>query len=122
MIYDTVIVYLRNSSSPFAKIDSSKKNYTDRTGQEFTFSNAQNNIPYYVEVKHRNALETWSADPVSFISDNVSLLFQLMLFTLMGTMKYRLMILRTMFFAFYSGDVNQDGTIDASGISKRHRQ
>ena len=118
MIYDTVTVYLRNAVSPFAKIDSSKKEmYGPGTGQNFTFLNAQNNIPYYVEVKHRNALETWSADPVTFISDNASIAFSVDAIYAYGNNEIQVDASPYNVFAFYSGDVNQDGTIDASDLS-----
>ena len=118
MIYDTVTVYLRNSTFPFAKIDSSKKEmYGPGTGQEFTFPNAQNNIPYYVEVKHRNALETWSADPVTFVSDNASIAFSVDAIYAFGNNEIQVDNDPYNVFAFYSGDINQDGTIDASDLS-----
>ncbi len=118
MIYDTVTVYLRTATSPFAKIDSSKKEmYGPGTGQNFTFLNAQNNIPYYVEVKHRNALETWSANPVIFISDNASIAFSVDAIYAYGNNEIQVDASPYNVFAFYSGDVNQDGTIDASDLS-----
>jgi len=118
MIYDTVTVYLRNSVSPFAKIDSSRKElYGPGTGQNFTFNNAQNNIPYYIEVKHRNALETWSADPVIFISDNASIAFSVDDIYAYGNNQIQVDTDPYDVFAFYSGDVNQDGTIDASDLA-----
>ena len=118
MIYDTVTVYLRNSVSPFAKVDSSRKElYGPGTGQEFTFNNAQNNVPYYVEVKHRNALETWSADPVTFISDNASIAFSVDDIYAYGNNQILVDADPYDVFAFYSGDVNQDGTIDASDLA-----
>lgn len=118
MIYDTVSVYLRNSTSPFAKVDSSRKElYGPGTGQEFLFNNAQNGTPYYVEVKHRNALETWSADPVTFVSDAASIAFSVDAIYAFGNNEIQVDVSPYNVFAFYSGDVNQDGTIDATDIS-----
>ena len=117
MIYDTVIVYLRNAVSPFAKIDSSKKQmFGPGTGQEFSFNNAQNNIPYYIEVKHRNALETWSADPVTFVSDNASIAFSVDAVYAYGNNEIQVDADPYNVFAFYSGDVNHDGTIDLTDV------
>ena len=117
MIYDTVTVYLRNSVSPFAKIDSSKKElYGPGTGQEFLFNNVQNNTPYYVEVKHRNALETWSADPVTFISDAASIAFSVDAIYAYGNNQIQVDNDPYNVFAFYSGDVNQDGSIDLTDV------
>ena len=115
MLYDTVTVYLRNAYSPFAKADSSKKLlYGPGTGQEFTFINAQNNVPYYIEVKHRNALETWSADPVTFIGNNASIAFSVDDIYAYGNNEIQVDNDPYNVFAFYSGDVNQDGVIDGT--------
>ncbi|MBK7253150.1 MAG: FG-GAP repeat protein [Ignavibacteria bacterium] len=65
-IPDTIKVYLRNSTSPFARVDSSKNILLGPgTGQYFLFRNVQNDRPYYIEVTHRNALSTWSANLIS---------------------------------------------------------
>jgi len=113
MIFDTVTVYLRNSTSPYARVDSSRKElYGPGTGQYFTFNNAQNSTPYYVEVRHRNALETWSAVPVTFVSDAASIAFSVDAFYAYGNNQIQIDSDPYNVFAFYSGDVNQDGTID----------
>jgi hypothetical protein len=118
MIYDTVTVYLRNAVTPFARIDSSKKElYGPGTGQEFSFSNAQNGTPYYVEVRHRNALETWSSDPVTFVNDAASIAFSVDAIYAYGNNEIQVDNSPYNIFAFYSGDVNQDGTIDATDVS-----
>ena len=117
MIYDTVTVYLRNAVSPFAKIDSSKKElYGPGTGQEFSFNNAQNNVPYYIEVNHRNTLETWSADPVTFTGDAASIAFSVDAVYAYGNNQIQIDNDPYNVFAFYSGDVNQDGTIDLTDV------
>ncbi len=118
MTYDTVAVYLRNSVSPFQRIDSSKKElYGPGTGQDFTFLNAANNVPYYVEVKHRNALETWSADPVTFTANAASIAFSVDDIYAYGNNEIQVDTSPYNVFAFYSGDVDQDGTIDATDLS-----
>jgi len=117
MIYDTVTVHIRNAVSPFAKVDSSKKElYGPGTGQYFSFNNAQNGTPYYVELKHRNALETWSADPVTFVSDEASIAFSVDDSYAYGNNQLQVDNDPYNVFAFYSGDVNQDGTIDLTDI------
>ncbi len=118
MTYDTVTVYLRNAASPFQRIDSSKMElYGPGTGQAFTFLNVSNNVPYYVEVKHRNAIETWSADPVTFINNNASIAFSVDAIYAYGGNQIQVDSDPYNVFAFYSGDVNQDGTIDATDVS-----
>ncbi len=117
-IPDTIKVYLRNSTSPYARVDSSKNILLGPgTGQYFLFRNAQNGIPYYIEVTHRNALSTWSATPVSFVNSDASIAFSVDANYAYGNNQIQVDNSPYNVFAFYSGDVNQDGTIDASDLS-----
>jgi len=72
--------------------------------------------PYYIEVKHRNALETWSSDPVTFVSDAASLAFSVEDTYAYGNNQLQVDNDPYNVFAFYSGDVNQDGTIDLTDV------
>ena len=115
---DSVRVYLRNSSAPYAIIDSSLNILLGPgTGQNFIFKNVQNGIPYFVVVKHRNALETWSASPVTFVNREASIAFSVDAIYAYGNNEIQVDSSPYNVFAFYSGDVNQDGTIDATDIS-----
>ena len=59
MIKDTVTVLLKNTSSPFATVDSAKI-FLDSLGNgTVKFLNAPTGS-YYIALKHRNHLETWS--------------------------------------------------------------
>jgi hypothetical protein len=70
---------------------------------------------YYIVIKHRNSIETWSAMPVSF-SQTDTLLFD---FTLSASQAYmnNLQSVSGGFFAIFGGDVNQDGIVDGSDMS-----
>ncbi|MBX7041523.1 MAG: FG-GAP-like repeat-containing protein [Ignavibacteria bacterium] len=115
---DTITVYLRNYASPFARVDSSKNILLGPgTGQQFLFRNVRNSIPYYVEVTHRNALSTWSATPVTFVNSDASIAFSVDAIYAYGNNEIQVDTSPYNVFAFYSGDVNQDGTIDATDIS-----
>ncbi len=117
-IPDTIKVYLRNSTSPYARVDSSKNILLGPgTGQQFLFRNVQNGIPYYVEVTHRNALATWSATPVSFVNSDASIAFSVDAIYAYGNNEIQVDNSPYNVFAFYSGDVNQDGTVDATDVS-----
>ncbi|MBK8553254.1 MAG: hypothetical protein IPL53_20210 [Ignavibacteria bacterium] len=63
---DTVRAYFRSKSAPYAIVDSAKSviDSTIFIGN-FTFSSAVTDT-YYVHIKHRNSLETWSKNPVSY--------------------------------------------------------
>lgn len=113
---DTVNVYLRKNTAPYIPVDSARIKvngspyfYDMLFGKALTGS-------YYVVVRHRNSLETWSDVPVNysrgstffknFIDPNASY----------GN-NMPLMIQTETWRGLYSGDVNQDGTIDASDVS-----
>jgi hypothetical protein len=72
---------------------------------------------YYVALKHRNHLETWSASPITFGATNS------MNFTNSASAAYSdgvnapLKSVAGGKFALYAGDVNQDGTIDLFDLS-----
>ncbi len=112
---DTVRAYLRNITTPFAVIDSAKSvidsvNYTGN----FLFSNAPTGT-YYIQLKHRNALETWSksgGQPYTLgsaliydFTDNITKAFG----SNMAPVGAK--------FGLFSGDVTQDGTVDATDVS-----
>src|ERR1035437_583023 len=65
MIPDSVTVELHSAVSPYALVSSSKGllNASGRGG--FNFSGGIRGIAYYLVVKSRNSIETWSATPVS---------------------------------------------------------
>jgi len=117
MIKDTVTVYLRNSSSPFAIIDSSK-NKTDSTGKTtLIFWNALSGSSKYIIIKHRNSIETWSATGQS-ISDSVTNYnFSTALSQAYGNNMIQVDN-SPVRFAVFSGDVNQDGFVNLTDITK----
>ena len=116
-VADTIKVYLRNSTSPFARVDSSKNILLGpQTGQNYLFRNVQNGIPYYIEVTHRNALTTWSADPVTFVNSDASIAYSVNSIYAYGNNEIQVDNNPYDVFAFYSGDVNQNGYIDLTDV------
>ncbi|WP_337873175.1 sialidase family protein [Ignavibacterium sp.] len=110
---DTITVELRTSSAPYSLI-SQIKTIPDNTGNSvLQFSNAAENTPYYVVVKHRNSIETWSASPIQFNSG-----FANYDFTTAQSKAYgnNLKLVNGKW-CIYSGDVNQDGFINSSDVS-----
>ncbi|NVO18930.1 MAG: PKD domain-containing protein [Bacteroidetes bacterium] len=85
----------------------------------FTNGSVVSNVPgnynssYYLVVKHRNSMETWSATPVSF--SNSAIHFD---FTSAQDMAFgnNLKFLGG-YYAIFAGDANQDGIIDGSDMS-----
>ncbi len=115
-ISDTITVELRNSTSPFAVVDIAKTVLSSNGSAAIKFSNAVGGN-YYFAVKHRNTIETWSKTPF--------------LFSLSNPLNYNLSVLNSQAYGsnqiqidtsparygIYSGDVNQDGTIDLTDMS-----
>ena len=64
MEVDTITVELHSASSPFSMIESSKGILKVDGTCSITYSPDRFGLPYYIVLKHRNALETWSKQPV----------------------------------------------------------
>lgn len=114
IIQDTVRIYLRNSSTPFAVVDSSKVFLTTAGTGIFNFYSPPLNLtPYYIQLKHRNSIETWSKSPISFVNSVFTYNF-----TSLNTQAYGNNLIQVdnspVGYAIYSGDVNQDASIDAT--------
>lgn len=113
MVKDTVSVYFRNSSSPYSLADSSKRILDSLGKTTMIFWNLVSGSSYYLIVKHKNSIETWSANPVSYtptlvgynFSDNQTKAYGNNL-KLKGT-KY----------CIYGGDVDRDGSVDVSDMT-----
>ncbi|HNF71597.1 MAG TPA: serine hydrolase [Chitinophagaceae bacterium] len=103
---DTLLVELHQSMAPFTLVGSAKAIWS--TNGMATVSFPFTGI-YYLAVKHRNGLQTWSAVPVTLGS--TSLLYD---FSTSATMAYgnNQMHLGNGVYGFYSGDVQQDENID----------
>jgi hypothetical protein len=115
-IADQVTVELHEATSPFAAA--------------YTFNNVNlstngtlsiGTIPaaitgsYYVVIKHRNSIETWSSVPVSF-SGAGPVNYD---FTIAASQAYgsNLLLMGTAW-VIYGGDVSQDGGIDTSDMTE----
>jgi hypothetical protein len=109
MVQDTATVYLRNSTSPYAIVDSEKGIFDAFGNLTVCFDNAAAGT-YYIVVKHRNSIETWSATPQVF--NPFSNYYD---FTSSAASAYGSnLVLKSGVYCIYSGDVNQDGTVDGT--------
>jgi hypothetical protein len=112
MVPDTATLELHNSTSPYLPVESQKSLLNSSGSGTFTFSNALNGTPYFLVLKHRNGLETWSAAPMSFTSGALSYNM-----TTDQTQAYgNNLIQKGTKWCIYSGDVNQDGLVDLSDL------
>lgn len=115
MISDTMKVYLRNTSVPFNLIDSSKSKLDSAGTGKFNFSGITNGINYYIILKHRNSIETWSSVGISFISDTLSYNFSTSSSKAYGN-NLKSVDAVPVRFAIYSGDSNQDGSVNLTDV------
>ena len=110
---DTVTIELRSALSPYSLVDEAKI-VLDNNGQATPkFYNADNGVPYYLVVKHRNAVETWSAVTQTFSAGNLSYDF-----TTGSNKAYgnNLKLIGTKW-CIYTGDVNQDGFVETADLN-----
>ncbi|MDQ3022342.1 MAG: choice-of-anchor J domain-containing protein [Bacteroidota bacterium] len=107
---DTIIVLLREITSPFEIADGDKKVLNANGISTLSFSKIVIGKNYYVVVKHRNSLETWSKFGLFIASSNVSYDFTTGLSKAFGDN----MTTVNGEASIYAGDVNQDGVVDLS--------
>ena len=112
---DSVTVFLKNIFFPYSTIDSSKALLNSSGSGTFKFLKISNDELFYMAVKHRNSIETWTT---YMAFHNNAFNFD---FTVQQNRAYGLNMIKVDSgpdkFAFYSGDVNQDGFIDLADIN-----
>jgi hypothetical protein len=112
MVSDIVKAELHNSTTPYGMVDSVSQVLSTAGAGTFTFSTASNGTPYYIVLKHRNAVETWSASTVTFTSGAASYDF-----TTAQTQAYGSnLVLNGTKWCVYNGDENHDGAVDGSDM------
>jgi hypothetical protein len=112
-IQDTVKVYLAQSASPYTLKDSAKIIPATDGTMSAIFTKA-NNGNYYLVIKHRNHLETWSMLPQAFAT-SIPVIYD---FTTDSSKAYGFNMKKVgTFWALFVGDPNQDGSIDGIDIS-----
>ncbi|MBV6479982.1 MAG: Ycf48-like protein [Ignavibacteria bacterium] len=109
-VTDTVKCHLRNESSPYAEVASSTKVLNNTGSGTFTFIGVPSGN-YYLEITHRNSIETWSANP--------------QIITVGGTHNYNFtsaasqaygnnQIFKINRYCIFSGNANQDEVVDGT--------
>lgn len=115
---DTVTVELHSTSAPFTIVDQAKIFLSSTGVGSARFYNAVNGVPYYIVLKHRNSIETWSAVPQSFSSN--TMIYD---FTTGQNKAYgnNLKLIGTKW-CIYGGDINQDGFVNATDLNSIYTQ
>ena len=115
MVSDTVKVFLRNKFSPYAVVDSTASVLNSSGSGTFTFSNPINGLNYYIVLKHRNSIETWSSSGNSFASNSLTYNFSTANTQAYGN-NMKSVDASPVRYAIYSGDINQDGFVNLTDV------
>ena len=114
-INDTVRAYLRQSTMPYNVVDSSKTVIDSLTLSGLCFFNNAPSGNYYLQVKHRNGLETWSSSGGNTFSRGPLNNYD---FTTASSKAYgNNQKLKGGIYCIYSGDADQNGAINADDNS-----
>jgi hypothetical protein len=116
MLSDTFTVYFRNSTSPYAVVDSSTSviDANSLAGSFLILNAATGN--YYIQTKHRNTIETWSDSAISYtVGATISHDFTTSASQAFGD-NMKQVDTSPVRFAIYSADVNQDDVVDLTDI------
>jgi len=111
-VSDTVYTELRSATEPFEIVDRSFLKLDQNGKGKVSFRETHNNISYYLVLKHRNAVETWSKNPVQFLEGKLKYDFTNSQDKAFGNN----LVLKGDKWCIYSGDINKDGLVDLSDI------
>lgn len=113
MVKDTARVYLRFNTAPYSIADSSKAVLDSAGKAAFLFNRISNYTPFYITVKHRNSIETWSSTGKIFTNNLLNYDFTDHVTRAYGNN----LIIRGTKYCIYSGDVNKDGVVEAADLA-----
>ncbi len=111
-IADQIIVELHNAVFPFALAGGPFTVNVNTDGTAHVVIPASLGSSYYIVVKHRNSIETWNSNPLSFSGATVSYNFS----SLAGQAYGNNLKLISGKHVIFGGDVNQDGMVDAADL------
>ncbi|HMQ69521.1 MAG TPA: hypothetical protein PKC58_11090 [Ignavibacteria bacterium] len=110
---DTIDVEIRESVSPYSIVETRKGMGGSGVSNLFGFTNSVNATPYYITVRHRNSITTWSRIPVAFENNFMSYDFTGSASQAFGNNLVNVNSL----WSIYTGDVNRDDVVDLSDVA-----
>jgi hypothetical protein len=115
LLCDTMIMQLAQPFFPYNILNSDTSVIDIHGNGVFHFTTLPDYDRYFVVLRHRNFLETWSKEPVIINSSTRNYDF-----TISSSQAYgnNLALMEDGNFALYSGDVNQNGSIDTNDFSE----
>lgn len=112
-IADSISIELHSSSYPYDRIGSPYRAALKTDGNATIFLSISLNSEYYIVIKHRNSIETWSANPISISSSITSYNFTISSSQAYGSNQKDI----NGKYYIYAGDVNQDGSVDTADMT-----
>jgi len=106
---DTISVELHEASGSHLLAYQTKGTLSTNGTAAINFPSSVNTNSYYIAIKHRNSIETWSSAPILFNNAGTSYNFSSASTQVYGN---NLSDKGNGIFAIYSGDINQDGSVD----------
>lgn len=113
MASDTVDVQLRAPLSPYSLVDQASVELNSSGFAIANFPDASDGLYYYIVVRHRNSIETWSSGVHSFPDGQP---YDYNFSTSYGQAYGNNLKFKSGKFCIYSGDVNNDNIVDAVDI------
>jgi hypothetical protein len=110
LVNDSVLIELHSAVSPYGLVTSQKVLLT--TSGICNISFPPGTASYYIVVKHRNSLETWSATPINGSVGTYD-------FTLAANKAYgsNMIMVDTGVWGIYAGEIVKDGNVDLLDLS-----
>ena len=105
---DSIDVELHDANFPYGVINSFRSVLNQNGTAECSFPSSLTGN-YYIAVKHRNAVQTWSALPVSFATSPINYDFSTAVSKAYGD---NMMEVESGVWGFYSGDIVADENLD----------
>lgn len=110
---DTILVELRNAFQPYSKIDSTRVLFDSLGRSIISFRDAETGN-YYLVLKHRNSIETWSKSGGEHLVKGTISSYD---FTISSSQSFGNNLKQIgNKWCIFSGDVNQDGIIDLNDL------
>lgn len=117
-IADTMRYYLRSAIFPYPVIDSSKAFVNANGNASVLFTRAQQHTNYFLVLKHRNSIETWSSTVIKFSQFTKETQYN---FTDLASRAFgnnmKQVDTSPVRFAVFSGDIDQNGFVDLNDIT-----
>ncbi|MBK8983113.1 MAG: exo-alpha-sialidase [Ignavibacteria bacterium] len=116
-VQDSIRVYLHRTDFPNIAVDSALSYFTTGAVAGSPFTRALSGT-YYIVLKHRNSLETWSKDGGENYSRGSSLNFNFVLPIGQAYNNNQALIDPNPYYGMYGGDMDKDHSIDISDVSQ----